>query len=63
MYMESKETKQRKFKIIHEQSECRQISVGYESKPCVNITHNGFVRVFQTDETGYGLKKVNKIAL
>lgn len=63
MYAESKVTKRRKIKIIYEQSECRQISIGYESKLCVNIKHNGFVRVFQTDEIGCGLKKVNKIAL
>lgn len=63
MYAESKETKQRNIKITYEQSECRQISIAYEQKPRVNIRNNGFVRGFQTGETGYGLKKVNKIAL
>lgn len=61
MYAASKETKWGKIKIIYEQSEC--ISIGYESTLCVNITHNRFLRVFQTGEIGYGLKKVNKIAL
>lgn len=51
----------RKIKTIYEQSECRQISISYESKPCINITHNGFVRVFRTGEIGYGLKRVNKL--
>lgn len=46
-----------KIKRLCKQSECRQISAGYDSKPWVNITRNGFERVFQTGEAGNGLKK------
>lgn len=52
MYSKSKEMKQRKIKIIYKQPECRQISTGYESKPRVNITHSGFVKLLQKGEIG-----------
>lgn len=52
MCLESKDTNQRKIKIIYEQTERKQISTGCESKPRVNITDSGFVRVSQKGKIG-----------
>lgn len=49
--------------MIYKHSGCTQISIGCERKPCVNIAHGGFLRVFQRGEKGLGFKKVNKVAL